>query len=157
VVLNAAVLGSPPLSQVEKLSTESLIATFTVNVAGNIQVLQAAASYWDSASSPTVIAFTSDAESAGYEGWASYGSSKAALNLIIKTYQSEHPNHHVYVVDPGDMDTAMHREALPDDPGPLRQPLDVAQALSPLWSAPPPSGRYIVHGSTDVLTLKKEG
>ena len=76
------------------------------------------------------MAISSDAAIGGYEGWAVYGSAKAALDLAYATLANEEPHLRFYSVDPGDMNTEMHHAATPDDPGPLRDPADVAQVLT---------------------------
>ena len=50
----------------------------------------------------------------------------------------------MYAVDPGDMDTAMHRAALPeDDPAGLLRPEDVAEAFVILAKQGAPSGSAV--------------
>jgi NAD(P)-dependent dehydrogenase (short-subunit alcohol dehydrogenase family) len=79
-----------------------------------------------------VINVSSDVAVNGYPGWGAYAVSKAALDGLTRTWASEVENSgvRIYSVDPGDMDTAMHRAALPeDDPASLARPEDVAEAF----------------------------
>jgi NAD(P)-dependent dehydrogenase (short-subunit alcohol dehydrogenase family) len=79
-----------------------------------------------------VINITSDVAVHGYPGWGAYAVSKAALEGLTRTWVAELEDTGVrmYVVDPGDMDTAMHRAALPDDdPAQLARPEDVAESF----------------------------
>ena len=54
-----------------------------------------------------VVAISSGAAKNGSAGWGPYSISKAALNMLIKTYAAEFPNTHFCAVAPGLVDTAM--------------------------------------------------
>lgn len=143
VVLNAAVLPNPPLMSVASLDVDDVRRVLDINLIGSLEVLQAAHPYLMRAPSPRVGVITSDASGARYPGWAAYGLAKAALELATLTYHAENPRIPVFVIDPGDMDTAMHRAALPDDGGELRHPNDVAAAIKALLDgADAGSGRW---------------
>lgn len=64
-----------------------------------------------------IVNITSDAAVAAYPGWGPYGATKAALELLTRTLASELTDLDVsaVLVDPGDMRTAMHQEAFPND------------------------------------------
>ncbi|HEY6327614.1 MAG TPA: SDR family NAD(P)-dependent oxidoreductase, partial [Candidatus Cybelea sp.] len=67
-----------------------------------------------------------------YPTWGGYGATKAALEHVSRVLAAELQGSttRVLVFDPGDMDTAMHRDAVPDaDPAELRDPADSARAL----------------------------
>lgn len=97
-----------------------------------------------------ILHVSSDAAVEGYPHWGPYGATKAAVDHLVRILAAElelhgHPQVRVYAVDPGDMDTEMHRAAIPDaDPGELLQPREVAPALMDLLlrASAPPSGRY---------------
>jgi NAD(P)-dependent dehydrogenase (short-subunit alcohol dehydrogenase family) len=79
-----------------------------------------------------VINVSSDVAVNGYSNWGAYSVSKAALDGLTRTWAAELEGTGVrmYAVDPGDMNTAMHSAALPDDdPGGLADPADVAEAV----------------------------
>ena len=79
-----------------------------------------------------IINVTSDAAVTGYPGWGAYAVSKAALEGLTRTWAAElvQTGVRIYAVDPGDMDTAMHRAAIPDaDPSELARPDNVALAF----------------------------
>src|ERR1700674_2900012 len=61
----------------------------------------------------SIINVTSDAGSTGYPGWGAYGISKFGLEGMSQTWASELEETAVRVnwVDPGNMNTAMHRGA----------------------------------------------
>jgi NAD(P)-dependent dehydrogenase (short-subunit alcohol dehydrogenase family) len=62
-----------------------------------------------------IMNVTSDAGVNSYPGWGGYGASKAALEHLSRTLavELEATGIRVYVVDPGDMNTEMHRRAEP--------------------------------------------
>ena len=64
----------------------------------------------------SIINVSSDAGKTGYPGWGAYGISKFGLEGLSQTWAAELENTPVRVnlVDPGPMDTAMHRAAEPD-------------------------------------------
>ena len=79
-----------------------------------------------------VLHVTSDAGTEAYPGWGAYGVSKAALDHLARIWAAELEGTGVRFlsVDPGEMRTRMHAEALPDaDPATLADPASVAEAL----------------------------
>ena len=79
-----------------------------------------------------VINVSSDVAVNGYPSWGAYSVSKAALDGLTRTWgaELEGTGVKIYAIDPGDMSTAMHRAALPeDDPAQLSNPADVAEAF----------------------------
>ena len=95
------------------------------------------------ASDGVVVSLSSDAAVNAYEGWGAYGSAKAALDHLTLTLGAE-TGLRTYAVDPGDMSTPMHRDALPeDDLSALPSPESVVPRLLALSLDRPPSGRYV--------------
>jgi NAD(P)-dependent dehydrogenase (short-subunit alcohol dehydrogenase family) len=77
----------------------------------------------------SVINVTSDAGVVGYPGWGAYGISKFGLEGLSRTWAAELAGSRVRLnwVDPGSMNTAMHRAAEPDeDPAEWADPADVS-------------------------------
>jgi NAD(P)-dependent dehydrogenase (short-subunit alcohol dehydrogenase family) len=75
-----------------------------------------------------IINVTSDAGRVGYPGWGAYGISKFGIEGMSETWAAELEGTGVSVnwVDPGNMNTAMHRLAEPDeDPSQWAEPADV--------------------------------
>jgi len=67
-----------------------------------------------------------------YAGWGAYGASKAALLHLGRIWDEELRGHGVRVTafDPGDMDTPMHAQAVPDaDLATLKAPAQAAREL----------------------------
>ncbi len=80
----------------------------------------------------SIINVTSDAGSTGYPGWGAYGISKFGLEGMSQTWASELEETGVRVnwVDPGNMNTAMHRAAEPDeDPSEWANPAEATNVF----------------------------
>ncbi|MBD2776181.1 SDR family NAD(P)-dependent oxidoreductase [Iningainema tapete] len=80
----------------------------------------------------SIINVTSDAGVNGYPGWGAYGISKFGIEGMSQTWAAELEDSGVRVnwVDPGDMNTLMHRMAEPDeDPTEWANPADVTEVF----------------------------
>ena len=80
----------------------------------------------------SIINVTSDAGRIGYPGWGAYGISKFGLEGMSATWAAELADTGVRVnlVDPGEMNTQMHRDAEPDeDPAQWAAPADVTEVF----------------------------
>ncbi|GAA6616661.1 SDR family NAD(P)-dependent oxidoreductase [Scytonema sp. NUACC26] len=80
----------------------------------------------------SIINVTSDAGVRGYPGWGAYGISKFGIEGMSETWAAELEGSGVRVnwVDPGDMNTAMHRAAEPDeDPTQWTDPAEVTDVF----------------------------
>lgn len=80
----------------------------------------------------SIINVTSDAGVNGYPGWGAYGISKFGIEGMSQTWAAELEDSGVRVnwVDPGEMNTAMHRAAEPDeDPTQWANPADVTEVF----------------------------
>ena len=80
----------------------------------------------------SIINVTSDAGQVGYPGWGAYGISKFGLEGMSQTWASELEETGVRVnwVDPGNMNTAMHRAAEPEeDPSEWANPAEVTDVF----------------------------
>ena len=62
-----------------------------------------------------VVNVSSDAATAAYPGWGSYGSSKAALDHLTRTLAAEVEGVGFVSVDPGDLRTRTHQDAFPGE------------------------------------------
>jgi NAD(P)-dependent dehydrogenase (short-subunit alcohol dehydrogenase family) len=132
LVNNASTLGAVPLPAVADLERETFRALFDVNVFAPIHLIQHALPLMARAETSTIVNITSDAGVEAYPSWGGYGATKAALEHVSRVLAAEleGATTRVLVFDPGDMDTDLHRDALPDaDPAELRDPLDSARAL----------------------------
>jgi NAD(P)-dependent dehydrogenase (short-subunit alcohol dehydrogenase family) len=92
-----------------------------------------------------IVNVTSDAAVQAYPTWGGYGASKAGLEHLSRVLAAELEGSgvRVYVVDPGDMDTAMHRAAEPGvDLSHLPTPDVVAPAFGRLLEETTAFGRF---------------
>ncbi|MFI5298553.1 MAG: SDR family oxidoreductase, partial [Polyangiales bacterium] len=79
-----------------------------------------------------IVNVSSDAAVEAYPRWGAYGLSKAALDHLTRSFAAELAGTGVrfLAIDPGEMDTQMHRDAIPDaDPSTLADPVIVAGAI----------------------------
>ena len=80
----------------------------------------------------SIINVTSDAGITGYPGWGAYGISKFGIEGMSQTWAAELEGSGIRLnwVDPGNMNTAMHRAAEPDaDPNQWANPVDVTEVF----------------------------
>jgi NAD(P)-dependent dehydrogenase (short-subunit alcohol dehydrogenase family) len=64
----------------------------------------------------TIINISSDAAMNAYGTWGSYGTSKVALDHLMHIWAEELKGKNIqfFSIDPGDMDTPLHAEAVPN-------------------------------------------
>ena len=118
-----------------------LEAVYATNLHAPLALTQLALPHMDEGA--TILNVTSDAAVEAYEGWGGYGSSKAALEQLTRVLAVEHPQLRIHAVDPGDMRTAMHQDAFPDEDISDRPlPRTVVPHLLELLEQRPSSGRY---------------
>ena len=133
LVNNASTLGAVPLPRIDQLAPDTFNELFAVNVYAPIHLIQHALRLMRrSRDVATIVNITSDAGVEAYPTWGGYGATKAALEHFSRVLAAElePSNVRVLVADPGDMNTQMHRDAIPDaDPSDLRDPIDSARAL----------------------------
>ena len=130
LVLNAGELGPVPLPRVLDTSLMDLRRTMETNFFANFNVIKRFSQILNVSS--LIVHITSDASSSYYPGWGAYGSSKAAMDHLVSVLNEEYngTGRKAVSFDPGDMNTDMHRKALPDDdPETLRNPAESAAEL----------------------------
>ena len=142
LVNNASVLGPSPLPGLDRYPIEELERVLRINTVAPLALTQLLLEKVRAASG-AIVNITSDAAVEAYEGWGGYGSSKAALDQLSAILGVEQSSIRVYAFDPGDMRTAMHQAAFPDeDISDRPEPGTVVPALLRLLEEAPPSGRY---------------
>lgn len=143
LVHNASVLGPSPLPALDVTPLPALQAVYAVNVAAPLGLTQLALPLLRVRPAPVLVTLSSDAAVEAYPGWGAYGSSKAALDRLAAVLAAEQPWLAAYAFDPGDMRTAMHQAAFPDEDISDRPlPAEVAPVLLRLLARRPASGRY---------------
>ena len=141
LVNNASILGPSPQPELLDYPLDVLEEVYRTNTVAPLALVQAVAV--DLKPGARILNVTSDAGVEPYPRWGGYGSSKAALEHLSAILAAENPSLRVYWVDPGDMQTQMHREAFPkEDISDRPLPEASVPGLLELLSGNLPSGRY---------------
>lgn len=131
-VHNASSLGPVPLRLLLDTECEDLAAVLETNLVGPFRLTKVLVGAMALRGSGTVVHVSSDAAVSAYPRWGAYGISKAAQDHLSRILAAElaETGVRVLAVDPGDMDTQMHLDAIPDaDRSTLQQPADVARRI----------------------------
>ncbi len=129
LVNNASTLGGSPMPQLADLTPSAFFEVMETNVRAPLAIVQAVLPHMQAQGSGVIVNVSSDAAVNAYPGWGAYGSSKAALEHLsrILAAELEGSGITVLVLDPGNMDTQMHRDAEPgEDLSSLPRPQSVA-------------------------------
>ena len=132
LVHNASLLGRTPLRLLLDTDCEDLERVLAVNLVGPFRLTKVLAGSMALRGSGLVVHVTSDAAVQAYPRWGAYGVSKAALDHLGRIWAAELEGSGVrfLTVDPGEMDTRMHAEAMPEaDPRDLADPAAVAERI----------------------------
>lgn len=132
LIHNASTLGPVPLRPLLDTECESLAEVLEVNLVGPFRLTKAVLGPMVLRRSGVVLWVSSDAAIEGYANWGSYGASKAAADQLARVLAAEVKEAGVRVIsiDPGEMDTQMHRDAIPEaDPATLARPQVVAERI----------------------------
>ncbi len=132
LINNASELGPSPMPALDSLSWEALQRILRVNAVAPLHLIQIVLPGMRKQGQGTIVNITSDAGVNAYPGWGGYGASKAALEHLSRTLavELEGSGVRILVVDPGDMNTAMHALAEPGvDLSNLPHPSQVAPAI----------------------------
>lgn len=152
LIHNASTLGPVPLVPLSDTDCEDLERALAVNTVGPFRLTKAVAGGMAVRGGGLVIHITSDAAVAAYPTWGAYGASKAAFDHLAKVWAEELRPFGVRFlsIDPGEMDTVMHAEAMPDaDTAALAKPADVARRIAALLASAEqqPSGGRVEAGA----------
>ncbi len=137
LINNASTLGPVPLRLIPDTDCEDFERALQVNTIGPFRLIKAVAGPMILRHSETnmgglVINISSDAAVEAYPAWGVYGASKAALDHLTRIAAAELGSAGVRFlsVDPGEMDTRMHADAMPEaDPASLQSPDAVAEQI----------------------------
>ena len=145
LINNASELGPSPMPELERMPLDAFDGVMRVNVEAPLSLTQLVLPGMRARRSGLIVNVTSDAGVQAYPTWGGYGASKAALEHLSRVLAAELEGSgiRVFVVDPGDMDTAMHRAAEPGvDLSHLPGPDVVAPAFVQLLDQDVPFGRF---------------
>jgi NAD(P)-dependent dehydrogenase (short-subunit alcohol dehydrogenase family) len=142
LVLNAAMLGS--LTPVQDIDPKEYSRLLSLNLLANQALIAAFDPLLKRAEHAHVVAITSSVGTEPRAFWGAYGSSKAALEVLVRSYadETEHTGRiTVHVVDPGATRTRMRALAFPgEEPESVKPPAVVAEGIvERLWSDAPTS------------------
>ena len=135
LINNASTIGPSPMPRLADYPLAEMERVYRVNVFAPLYVTQLVLPSMRARGSGLIVNITSDAAVEAYPTWGGYGSSKAALEHISRVLAAELVGSGVRVlaVDPGDMNTQMHRDAEPgEDLSYLPGPEIAARAIADL-------------------------
>ena len=131
LINNASTIGASPMPYLLDYPLEDFRKVIDTNlIAPFLLIKKALPAMSDRGGS--IINVTSDAGITGYAGWGAYGISKFGIEGMSQTWAAELEGTGVRLnwVDPGDMNTAMHRAAEPEaDPNQWANPADVTEVF----------------------------
>lgn len=127
LINNASILGPSPMPLLLDYPEEDFAEVLRVNAVSPFLVTRRVIPGMLERNQGSIINVTSEAGNVGYAGWGAYGISKFAVEGLTQTWAVElsATNVRVNMVDPGEMDTEMHRLAVPDCDYRLPDPEDV--------------------------------
>jgi NAD(P)-dependent dehydrogenase (short-subunit alcohol dehydrogenase family) len=131
LVNNASTIGPSPMPNLLDYPVEDFRTVLDTNLIGPFLLIKNALPAMIERGG-SIINVSSDAGKVGYPGWGAYGISKFGLEGMSETWASELEDTGVRVnwVDPGNMDTAMHRAAAPEeDPTEWADPASVTDVF----------------------------
>jgi NAD(P)-dependent dehydrogenase (short-subunit alcohol dehydrogenase family) len=149
VIHNASTLGPVPLRLLLDTECEDLGAVLETNLVGPFRLTKIVAGAMALRGSGVVVHISSDAAVEPYPRWGAYSVSKAAQDHLSRIFAAELESTGVRMlaVDPGEMDTKMHADAIPDaDRASLQRPAEVAARIVSMIEddARAPSGARLV-------------
>ena len=124
--------GVSPMPLLFDTDCEDFAAVLETNLVGPFRIAKALGVNMLVRGGGTQVFVSSDAAVSAYPTWGSYGVSKAAQDHLVRVLAAELGDSAVraFSVDPGEMDTRMHADALPEaDPSTLLAPRDVARVV----------------------------
>lgn len=115
LINNASEIGPSPMPSLDAYPWDALLRVLRINAVAPLHLIQLLLPQMKARREGVIINVTSDAGVQAYPGWGGYGASKAALEHLSRVLAAELEGSgvRIYVVDPGDMNTEMHRQAEP--------------------------------------------
>jgi NAD(P)-dependent dehydrogenase (short-subunit alcohol dehydrogenase family) len=138
-------LGS--LTPVQDIDPKEYSRLLSLNLLANQALIAAFDPLLKKAERADIVALTSSVGSEPRAFWGAYGSSKAALEILLGAYADETAHTgklRVHIVDPGATRTRMRALAFPgEEPDSVKPPEVVAQAILERLSASAPTGEKV--------------
>ena len=136
LVGNAAILG--PLTPVNHLDPKAWDKLLSVNVTANHRLIRSLDPLLRVSDAGRAVFVTAPVAATNTAYWGGYGTTKAALEALVKTYANEvtKTNVRVNLIDPGAVQTRLRSQAMPgEDPASLPRPEDIAPLFVELTAA----------------------
>ncbi len=133
LVHNASLLGPTPLRPLLDTECEDLADVLETNLVGPFRLSKIIAGSMALRRTGVIVHISSDASVAAYPRWGAYSVSKAAFDHLARIWAAELSDRgvRIFSVDPGEMDTVMHAQAMPDaDRTDLADPAAVARCIA---------------------------
>lgn len=133
LINNASTLGPVPLRLLADTDCEDFERALQVNTIGPFRLIKAVVGSMILRQTGVIVNISSDAAVEAYESWGVYSASKAALDHLTRIAALELTGTGVrfFSVDPGEMDTHMHAQAMPHaDPESLPPPKESAETIT---------------------------
>ncbi len=147
LIHNASTLGPLPMPSLASLDSEEFLRVLQVNLLGPHRLTKAFGGNMLLRGSGTIVSISSDAAIAPYASWGAYSAAKSALDHMSRIWAQETNGTGLrfLTIDPGEMNTQMHADALPEaDPTSLPDPVKVAVQIAAILSNPTvPSGSRV--------------
>ena len=145
LVLNAAMLGS--LTPVQDIDPKEYSRLLSINLLANQALIAAFDRLLKKSGQADVVALTSSVGGEPRAFWGAYGSSKAALETLLRAYADETAytgRLTVHIVDPGATRTRMRANAFPgEEPEKVKPPEMVGAAIVQRLTADVPTGEKV--------------
>ena len=132
LINNASTLGPVPLRLLLDTDCEDFEQALQVNTIGPFRLIKAVAGSMVLRQTGVIVNLSSDAAVESYPTWGTYSASKAALDHLTRIAAAELTDTSVRFlsIDPGEMSTRMHAEAMPEaDVNSLPNPDAVAEKI----------------------------
>jgi NAD(P)-dependent dehydrogenase (short-subunit alcohol dehydrogenase family) len=131
LINNASILGPNPMPLLLDYPERDFFEVLKVNTVSQFILTKRVLPGMLQRNRGSIINLTSEAGKTGFAGWGAYGISKFALEGLTQTWADElaETNIRMNMVDPGEMDTEMHRLAVPECDYELADPNDVVDVF----------------------------
>ena len=132
LINNASTLGPIPLDSLLDTTCEDFEKVLMTNLIGPFRLTKALLGSMILRGPGTVLNISSDAAVSAYPNWGAYSVSKAASDHLTRIWAAELAETRIRFLslDPGEMDTAMHADAMPEaDRTKLAIPAEVANRI----------------------------
>ena len=130
MISNAAILGT--LGPIHHQNSEEFQEVLKVNAVSNHRLIRSFEALLKKGNKPKAIFITTSLVANPKPFWGAYSVSKAMLEHIVKIWALENKNNNLSIslIDPGETDTPMRRQAMPGENSKLlRKPQDVAKLI----------------------------